>query len=393
MSTTFKIFLRTNQTNTDGTQTICIRLTSNRKQRLISLKIYVFPKDWSENKELVKRSDAMYLIKNKLIEKYRDKAQHIITDYILNDKDLTFAEFEKQFYNDNYGSNSFYDFVTQELENLHGKIAYETAKGYKSNMNKLKEFRNELSFSNIDFNFIRSYEKHLLSINNKNTTNKNLIFIKTFINKAIEQGVFKGQNPFINIPISREDGKREYLTENEVERLENLLNSPEIAKNKANVLRYFIFCCYTGLRFKDIQLLKFKHIKTESFTVNGEQKQVKIIDIEMHKTKKRVTVPIAEKAEKLIQYPEHFDKEKFVFDVMTSQPTNRYLKEIAETANIDKLLSFHVSRHTFATMNFDNDVELLTISKMLGHTNTKTTQIYAKVTNKKKVEAIAKFDK
>ncbi len=154
MSTTFKIFLRTNQTNTDGTQTICIRLTSNRKQRLISLKIYVFPKDWSENKELVKRSDAMYLIKNKLIEKYRDKSQHIITDYILNDKDLTFAEFEKQFYNDNYGSNSFYDFATQELENLHGKIAYETAKGYKSNMNKLKEFRNELSFSNIDFNFI-----------------------------------------------------------------------------------------------------------------------------------------------------------------------------------------------------------------------------------------------
>jgi len=384
-----KILLRSDWKNKDGSKTVNLRITINRKVAYFSLKIKVAQNCWNEKNATVLKRDHQFFQKNNLIRKYKVKAESIVYDYTLQGKSLSVSEFKQQFYNNTYGTNSFYEFIESDIKKSAKTLAKETLKGYKSQLNKLKSFKSELNFTDVDFSFIRSYEVEMLQINNRNTVNKSLTFIKTFINKAIDQNVFKGKNPFDKYSISRVQGKRDYLTINEVEKLENLLFNDQLKANKKRVLKYFLFCCYTGLRYTDIKLLKFKDIQTEYYN----NKDSKIIKIDMHKTKKPVSIPILSFAESLISYPEPFINEMTVFNVMSSQPTNRYLKEIAKQAGINKHVSFHVARHTFATNSIEYGIPIEVISQILGHSDLKTTQIYAKVSNKVKFEQMQKIMK
>ncbi|NPA44297.1 MAG: hypothetical protein GXO49_02070, partial [Chlorobi bacterium] len=104
---TYKIFLRSDNTNIDGTNTLYLLFTSNRVLKKFSLKINVFKKDWNEQKCIVKKTDADHLRKNKYIRKYSEKAQKIIDTYFFNDKPLSISEFERNFKNTSFGSTSF----------------------------------------------------------------------------------------------------------------------------------------------------------------------------------------------------------------------------------------------------------------------------------------------
>jgi site-specific recombinase XerD len=102
----------------------------------------------------------------------------------------------------------------------------------------------------------------------------------------------------------------------------------------------------------------------------------KYLSVKMVKTKEKVTIPLIQKAKKLIP-KKGFEKQK-VFKVLTDQPTNRYLKDIMKVAKINKSISFHCSRHTFATVSKSLGIEYDVISKILGHTDIKTTKVYTK---------------
>ena len=189
-------------------------------------------------------------------------------------------------------------------------------------------------------------------------------FIKSILNKAVLAGMIK-ENVFDKIPLGRTDGNREFLTINELESLSELYYKNELKPNKNNVLRYFLFCCYTGLRFSDIKNLRFNDILDNKY-----------LSIKMVKTKEKVTIPLTEKAKYLI--PKSSFKMQYVFKVLHDQPTNRYLKDIMKVAEINKSISFHCSRHTFATVSKTLGMEYDVISRILGHTDIKTTKVYTK---------------
>jgi len=388
---TTKILLRSDHTNSDGTRTVYLRLTINRKVKLFSLRIRVLPSCWNSRTSMITRKDAEFVRKNKILRKYSNKATLIVDEYFLTDKHLTFTSFEQQFFNKSYGIDSFTDFVRNELEKIEGELAKATFKSYKSQFRKLNKFQTKISFQDIDIAFLRSFENEMLIANNKNTTNKTLGFIKAFLNRAINQEVYSGKSPFDKYPISRVSGVRDYLTIYEVEKLENLLLKSKLKPNKATVLEYFLFCCYTGLRYTDIKLLKFKNIHNEFHEKNGVKTPIKILNVEMHKTKKVVRIPIVSKAEKFISYPKIFSNEMPVFKVMSSQPTNRYLKEIAKEAGIKKNVSFHVARHTLATNCLEYGIPIEVVSQILGHADLRTTQIYAKVSDSLKISEMQKM--
>ncbi len=134
------------------------------------------------------------------------------------------------------------------------------------------------------------------------------------------------------------------------------------------------------MRFLDVKNLKNKDLKNDFH----KDTPIKVIEKKQHKTKGFVFIPIVSRAQKLIS--ESSFKEKKVFKVLSSQPTNRYLKDIAKAANIDKLLTFHVARHTLATNCIELKMPIEIVSKLLGHTDIKTTEIYAKVSNKAKTD-------
>ena len=126
MQTTFKIFVRSDQTNLDGTKTVCLRVVQNRKQKLFSLRIFVKDKDWNFKKCRVKKTDPYFHYKNKKISKYQARAEEIISDYFIHDKILSFYEFKTHLFSDSYGSKSFYDFIETQINTSVGTLSEST---------------------------------------------------------------------------------------------------------------------------------------------------------------------------------------------------------------------------------------------------------------------------
>ena len=348
----------------DGTKHLRLRLTINRKSKYFPLYVYVEPKHFKNGR--VSKSDPAHYHKNLLIDNFIIKANKIIFEQRINGDSITFDCFERDFSNKLYGSKSFYDYVDHLTNKLQGKLTPGSLKGYKDQANKLKSFRNELLFKHIDRKFIDQYELFLIKErnNNKNTVTKAMKFIKSVLNKAVLDGMIK-ENVFDKIQLGRTDGNREFLTFSELNRLSEFYYKNELKPNKANVLRYFLFCCYTGLRYSDIKKLRFMDIKDNDY-----------ISIIMHKTGGKTIVPLIKKAKLLLPEP-GFNMQP-VFNVLTDQPTNRYLKDIMKVAKINKSISFHCSRHTFATVSKSLGIEYDVISKILGHTDIKTTKVYTK---------------
>lgn len=364
MGTSLKIVLKSDYTKKDGTQNVRLRLTINRKVKYYPLDIFVIPKNFRNG--YIKAGDKIAKTKNLLIQKQLIKANQIIFNYRLQDIPITFDHFERDFHNEFWGSKSFYDYVDQLISELNGKLAPGSLKGYKDQASKLKSFKPSLQFKEIDRKFIQEYELFLIKKKNnkRSTINKSLKFIKSVLNKAVTDGIIK-ENVFDHIPVGRTDGNREFLTIDELTLLNDLYYKNTLKPNKANVLRYFLFSCYTGLRYSDIKRLRFSNIKNNAY-----------ISIQMHKTKEHVIIPLNKQAKRLLP-PKGFDAQP-AFKVLSDQPTNRYLKEIMKIANINKSISFHCSRHTFATVSKSLGMEYDVISKILGHTDIKTTKVYAK---------------
>lgn len=251
MNPTIKVLLRTDFTKKDGSRSIYLRLTINRKVKYYSLSLSCLEKHWNQDRCRLGRSAPDFHRINTLVDMYENRGKQIIFDYQVNRRHLSFEEFLKDFRNEHYGSQSFIVFVMDQANRLKGKLSPGTIKNYHDQLNKLKDFRNEITFSEIDNNFMLSYETFLIKQrkNNRNTVIKSLSFIKAMVNKAIEQGYIT-ENLCKNYKLGRIEGNREYLTLKELERLDSLYHNETLKPNKANVLRYFLFCCYTGLRLE-----------------------------------------------------------------------------------------------------------------------------------------------
>ncbi len=276
---------------------------------------------------------------------------------------------------------NFFDYVDVFLTKYGHRYSSETKKTYITQKSKLFKYKKNLKLDEITPQFLIEYEKYMKTVlnNNQNTVNKTFAFLKSTLNKAINDGLIsKHHNPFNKIKIKRVVGHRAFLNIDELQRLHNLMNNTNNAGIK-NVCTYFLFSCYTGLRFTDVKNLKYKHI------VNN------IIELKQHKTKDYVRIPLNNKAKNLINF-ENYNNNDFVFKVISNQKTNEKLKQIAVLAEINKTLSFHVARHTFATVGLSIGIPIEVISKLLGHTNIKTTQIYANVIDDVKIKEIEKFD-
>lgn len=185
-------------------------------------------------------------------------------------------------------------------------------------------------------------------------------------------------------PLKGEDSQREFLTIEELERMKETFVRNQETK------RAFLFGCYVGLRVSDIKSLTYGDIKEEQ-TAKG--KQIFVIRKMMIKTRKNVSVPLSNKA--LSYLPDNFTqhpKDERVFDLPGESSMNGMLKTWARDAGVNKVVTFHTSRHTFATLALTLGADIYTTSKLLGHQNVRTTQIYAEVIDAKKEEAISLFD-
>lgn len=393
------IYLRKDRPNERGLYQVYFRVSEGQNRRFLPLKILVSEKHWDDAKALVKSSDSAYMNKNKIIIHAKQKADQIKTDAYLRNEDLTVEAFLK-YYTSAIGSNNdFYTYVLNRLEANYKKnlIAHETYRTNKSQLSKLKQFRPNVQFKDLTKELFDQYKEYmLLELKNKpSTVNKSLTIIKEFCNWAKEDQLLK-ENPLSNLKREHYIGERDFLELHEVEKLLKIYHSGVFTEGKQKTLKSFLLSCFTGLRYQDIKTLNSDNIIC---TISDNKKKYYIKKVQ-NKLKKRngaiVEIPLVKSAIDLL------DIENLnigvLLNTLTNQPTNRYLKEIAIHAGINKRLTFHVARYTFGSICLNNGMDIGFVSKLLGHSNINTSyQVYTKANidmkfkQMDKVEANFKF--
>lgn len=234
----------------------------------------------------------------------------------------------------------------------------------------LQEFRPGLDFKDITYTFLKDFEVYLREKGNGiNTVAKHLRQLRTLVNEAINQGyIHADAYPFRKFKIKQEKGRHEFLTPDELRKLENL----EVNDRKMrHVLDAFLFCCYVGLRFSD-----FCQLAPDNFIrVNGKR----WLHFKSIKTGIELRLPLHLLFEgKALGILERYNIEEFA-SLGCNSDVNKYLTQIAGMARIKKHITYHTARHTCATLLIHQGVPITTVQKLLGHTSVKTTEIYSEI--------------
>lgn len=286
----------------------------------------------------------------------------------------------------------------EEYEQEQSGISASTIRGRKYMRLRIEQYlreigRLQMSVMEVDVEFCRGFIKFLRMSKNKrlkeaerNISNCSGLQIQTVftgaLNKALRDGIIE-RNPMKQLSAKerfhQQESTREYLTIDELKSMIAVPCEDEALKSA------FLFSCFTGLRISDVRSLTWGKV-LEFPNGNGQYLRVR-----MQKTQNFVNIPLSKDALKYMRHTDSQDEPIFKISPATSVVTQR-LQAWADNAKVNKRVSYHVSRHTFATMLLTVGVDIYTVSKLLGHANIGTTQIYAKIIDKKKVDAINKVD-
>jgi site-specific recombinase XerD len=230
--------------------------------------------------------------------------------------------------------------------------------------------------------FITDFEVYLLSTAgcNANTTAKFMQFFKRIVIIARNNGWIYA-DPFSNYKIRLSKVDRGYLTQDEIERI---MYKKMVSTRLEQVRDIFIFSCFCGLAYIDVKNLRENNIRTSfdgNLWIMGKRE----------KTGVSFNIPLLDVPKIILEKYKGKLRNGYVLPVLSNQKTNSYLKEIGDVCGIDKNLSFHLARHTFATLTLSKGVSIESVSKMLGHTNIQTTQIYARIVDDKIKDDMALF--
>jgi integrase len=266
---------------------------------------------------------------------------------------------------------------------------YYTTEKYLYRFLKEKLQADDIYLKQLNYKFIIDFEQFLRKVKNKqvkfmltnNGVMKHLERFKKMVNLAIKLE-WINKNPFQKFQLKFNKYDRQYLNERELQLIEETYFRNERLEK---VKDCFIFSCYTGLSYIDV-----KELTREQLTKGIDNRYW--IFTKREKTNEMVKIPLLPKALEIISKYDDYMKisySKKLLPLPSNQKVNTYLKEIAQSCNITKKITFHVARHTFATtVMLSNGVPIETVSKLLGHTKLSTTQIYARVIETKISEDI-----
>lgn len=277
------------------------------------------------------------------------------------------AEIRKHLYSPSYVDNRFKSFREYSFENVDGESAI---RQMRASLRIFEGLFGELRLGQLTEKVYDKYCKHVSSLDQLSENTKHLYILRVHL--ILVQAHKEGLVNFLpekKVKRARSNVKVVYLTVEELRILDKHLIHCE--GKERETLRTFLFCCFTGLRISDAIKLEMSDIK------DG------IISFEQKKTKQRVSFPLPAQARKYLE-----PNEGLLFKPPSTSWGNSLLKRIATKTNIDKNLSFHVARHTFAVTLVTSGARILAVKDLLGHASVTTTQVYAKVVESVKRETI-----
>ena len=387
-SVSILFYIKRAKVNNLGVCPIYTRVTVNAKRFEFSTNKSINPDKWSSEGSKVKGTSE----EARTINSHLDylKNQILQAEKKLIKKDISVSS--ENLKNELFGLTetkrmlvSIFQDHNNKIKELVGKeYAPGTLERYTTSLKHTIEFMqwkyniSDIDITKIDHAFITDYEFWLRSVRNcaNNTAVK---YLKNF-NKIIKLCLandWLDKNPFANYKSKVKEVERVYLTEDEIQ---NIINKDFKTERLSLVRDIFLFSCFTGLAYIDVKNLTKSHI---SYGIDGE----KWIFTHRQKTESASKIPILPVTQMIIDkyenHPQCHNEDKLL-PILSNQKMNAYLKEIAAICEIEKELTFHIARHTFATtVTLTNGVPIESVSKMLGHKNLRTTQHYAKVLDRK----------
>jgi site-specific recombinase XerD len=377
--------------NKDKEAPIYLRITVNGERAEYSTKCLVNPDVWDNNAGKVKGNNEYARTINVLLDTVRTQVYKYLDELQKKGTQVTALAIKNAMTGkdeENYTIIQVFENHNAKIKKLIGKdVAEGTYERYVTACKHLKDFirwkyrKDDILLRDIKLDFIESLE-FFLKTEKGNAHNTALKYIKNFrkiIRSAIAHGWIE-KDPFANYKTKLIKVNRNFLTPDELQIIQSKnFDIPRLQ----HVLDVFIFCCYTGLAYADVQKLKAENL------VLGIDGNLWVHTYRV-KTKIDCDIPLLEPAKVIIEkYRDHplTCNKGFLLPVLSNQKMNSYLKEIADLCGIKKNLTMHLARHTFATtVTLTKGISIESVSSMLGHTNIKTTQHYAKILKQKVAE-------
>ena len=384
--TAIKVCINDSYVKKDGTCQVFLQFSLNRRKVVVPTKISVLPENWNYIDSTLKKTHPDYKDDILIIENCRNNANDIFVKYRLSEKELTRDIFMTELKNRSLGVD-FYKWMEAAIKDRHGILTNSSIVMHLSVLNKLREYKSSCIFAEIDFKYVDNLEKWLKATkgNSMNTIEKNLKVLKTYCNIAQRQELLL-RNPFLNRKIKREKIEPCYLTEEELLKLIKFYGVELMKPAYRVILKAFLFACFTGLRLSDVKALQFQNIVKKEIHLHPKKQQ--------NVNNQVVRIPLNKSALKLIKQDQKNKIFGTVFKMYTDQTTNDYLKDIAILAKVNKEITFHVARHTFATLFLKyNRRDIVTLQKLMGHARLEETMKYIHFDESIVAEAISCFDK
>jgi integrase/recombinase XerD len=338
----------------NGNFALRLRTIIKGKPQYYSTGIVLKVSEWDQVKQKVILHPNKALLNATISKKYFELEKDLL-ELHLTGSILTVAVKTK--------NKSFYDFIEKEISDNKSIRAKATTTHHLSYLAKLKSFKPILLFSQINAQLLKDFENFCRQKGNiPNTIWSASKFFKTYINKAKRIGLLEN-NVIDNFEGTRyTDPMRMYLTAEEIKALEKLAIDPATYAPYTRAANWFLFSCYCGLRYGDAAALE------PSNNIEG-----KGLVLQVQKTKEILAIPLHDR---LINVISRIDSK-----LTSNQDYNRNLKAVAALCEINKPLTSHIARHTFAVQFLERGGSMEVLSKLMGHSTMKTTQIYGKITD------------
>lgn len=379
-------FLKKAKLLKNGEASVAMRITVDGQRVENNIRKSILPNLWDQSKERAKGTSAAAVDLNRFIEDARIRIHQIVTELQQTGAEINPLIVQQRFYGVGQvrkQERTILQVIQEHNDEAHKLIGkdfveitwrrYETMKRYLGELIKQKYGVDDLPLSDFTGEVIRAYEVHLKTEKDlcQSTLIRYMKALKKITNRCLANDWIQ-KDPFVGIKFREEPTEPEFLTLEEVDRIYNC--NPG-SKRLEVIKDMFLMSAFTGLAFTDVSQLTEDHIVTDN---DGN----KWIRKPRQKTKQMSNIPLLDVPLAIIekyQGDKKAAKKGVLLPIPCNQVMNRYLKEIAEICKINKHLTMHTARHTYATLCLSQGVSLKNVSKMLGHANVKMTERYARV--------------
>lgn len=393
---TILFVISTNKTNQKGLCPLKCRITFKKERKQFSTGLFVNPHYWQSKLQTVNAKDVNADFLNSQIHQVLNKIQNIVRVFQLQQEDYTLEDIYCKFLGKEIKKKEFilayYKAYLAKIKKLVGlDIKAITFKKFEYVSMHLESFikwkykSNDFPIEELDLQFLDDFSYYLKTekLQQQVTINKTIQRFRTPIKTAISEG-FLDKDPFLLHKSKKVVKAVVFLTTDELKKLEKY----KFQQSRLSLIQdLFIFCCYTGLAYYEMVNLGKNNLQLGFDQMNW-------IQMKREKTQRQISIPILPKAQEIInKYLE--ENSNCIFPTLSNQKFNSYLKEVAEIVGIDKTLTHHTARKTFAsTVLLYNDIPMEIVSELLGHSKMSITQEhYGKVVQKKISEHMKKLAK